>query len=441
MPRQMNLVAYLKTGPTGNHVGAWRHPDSVIDDILEPSRYETIARILEAAKFDGCFFADLFGLYDIHGGNFDIYLERGGQVSYLDPMMVLPLMARVTHHLGVGATLSTTFHNPYNLARMLGSLDVLSKGRVAWNVVTSATDLEARNFGLEALPPKELRYDIADEVLEACCALWDGWQPDAFVLDKAAGRFADASKVRYANYAGRHVRTRGPLSIPRSPQGRPVLMQAGASERGRQFAARWGEAIFTAQPRKPEMQAFYADIKRRVVAAGRAPGQCRILQQLTVVLGETHSIAQEKTQFLDELIDPELALAANSSGLAVDLSKVGADRLEAAQGNQGIQGTVDRIRQIMAAEGLSFEQAARRSTRNLVSGTAGSVADYMQDLFESGCCDGFVISPTVFPQIFEQIGASLVPELQRRGLFRTAYTGRTLRENLLGVTADEGVER
>ncbi len=428
--RQMHLVAYLKTGPTGNHVGAWRHPDSVIDDILEPSRYENIARILEAAKFDGCFFADLFGLYDIHGGNFDIYLERGGQVSYLDPMMVLPLMARVTTHLGIGATLSTSFHSAYHLARMLGSLDVLSRGRVAWNVVTSATDLEARNFGIDRIPPKELRYDVADEVLEACCALWDGWQPDPFVMDKASGRWADASKVRYANYEGRYIRTRGPLSIPRSPQGRPVLMQAGASDRGRAFAARWAEAIFTAQPNKPEMQAFYADIKHRMAERGRAPGACAILQQLTVVLGETQSIAEEKAAYLSSLIDPELALAANSSGLAVDLSRVRAEDLRSVQGDQGIQGTADRIHQIMAADQVSFEEAARRSVRNLFVGTVETVADHMQDLFESGCCDGFVIAPTVFPQIFEQIGAGLVPELQRRGLFRREYAGRTLRENL-----------
>src|SRR5215467_14993803 len=176
MPRgKMHLVAYLKTGPTANHVGAWRHPESRLDDILEPSRYEHIARELEAAKFDGCFFADLFGLYDIHKGGFDTYLEKGGQISFLDPMMVLPLMARVTSRLGLGATLSTSFHNPYNLARMLASLDVLSKGRVAWNVVTSATDLEAKNAGLDELPPKEERYDRADEVLEACFALWNGW--------------------------------------------------------------------------------------------------------------------------------------------------------------------------------------------------------------------------------------------------------------------------
>ncbi|MGL4290994.1 MAG: LLM class flavin-dependent oxidoreductase, partial [Phreatobacter sp.] len=195
--RQMHLVAYLKTGPTAMHVGGWRHPDSTLDDILDPARYEHIARVLEAAKFDGCFFADLFGLYDIHGGSFDAYVRRGGQISFLDPTVVLPVMAAVTRNLGLGATLSTSFHTPYHLARWLGSLDVMSKGRVAWNVVTSATDLEAQNAGLSELPPREQRYDRADEVLEACFALWNSWDADAFVLDKQAGVLADPAKVHY----------------------------------------------------------------------------------------------------------------------------------------------------------------------------------------------------------------------------------------------------
>src|ERR1700687_893825 len=186
--RQMHLIAYLKTGPTAQHTGGWRHPESTLDDILEPSRYEYIARLLGSAKFV---------LYAIHDASYDAYLRRGGQISFLDPTVVLPVMAAATRHLGLGATLSTSFHSAYHLARWLGSLDVMSKGRVAWNVVTSATDLEARNAGLDELPPRELRYDRADEVLEACFALWNGWDEGAFVLDKKAGVFADPAKVHY----------------------------------------------------------------------------------------------------------------------------------------------------------------------------------------------------------------------------------------------------
>jgi FMN-dependent oxidoreductase (nitrilotriacetate monooxygenase family) len=435
--RQMHLVAYLKTGPTAVHVGGWRHPEATLDDILDPARYQHIARVLEAAKFDGCFFADLFGLYDIHQGGFDAYVRGGGQISYLDPTVVLPVMAAVTRHLGLGATLSTSFHTAYHLARWLGSLDAMSGGRVAWNVVTSATDLEAQNAGLDELPPKEMRYDRADEVLEACFALWNSWDADALVRDKAAGIMSDPAKVHYANYQGRWVKTRGPLSIPRSPQGRPVIMQAGSSDRGRDFAARWAEAIFTIQRGEAEMREFYDDIKARLVQRGRAPHECAILPAVSVVLGETDSIARERAAYLNSLIDPELSLAASSSNLGADLTKLDTGKtLTELQGNQGMQGSADVLAQTMKAEGLTFRQAAvKRTEGKEIVGTAAMVADRLQAIFESGVCDGFVLTPTMFPGMFEQFCRSVVPELQRRGIFRTDYTGRTLRENLQGPPA------
>jgi FMN-dependent oxidoreductase (nitrilotriacetate monooxygenase family) len=428
--RRMHMVAYLKTGPTANHAGGWRHPASDLHDIFEPERYEHLARVLEDARFDCGFFADTFGIPDLHGNHFETYVKLGGQISYLDPLAVLPLMARVTSRLGLGATLSTTFQTPYYLARTLASLDLLSKGRIAWNVVTSATDLEARNFGMDGIPPKDLRYDRGDEVLEACCALWDCWQEDALVLDRARGIFADPSKVKYADYVGKYVRTRGPLGMPRSPQGRPVFLQAGASPRGREFAARWAEMIFCTPHTKADAQAFYADIKQRVAAFGRASETCAVLPSIAVVLGETESIAREKAAYLDGLGDPELVLAGNSHLLGVDLST---HRTEAAvlgaQGNQGIQGSHDRVVQLARAEGISFAEAARRP-RGLLVGTASMVADHLEDWFADACCDGFIVWPTVFPSMFEEFGRLVVPELQRRGLFRTEYQGSTLRENL-----------
>ena len=430
--RQMHLIAYLKTGPTAQHTGGWRHPESRLDDILDASRYEHIARVLEDAKFDGCFFADLFGLYDIHDGSYDAYVRGGGQISFLDPTVVLPVMAAATRNLGLGATLSTSFHTAYHLARWLASLDVMSKGRVAWNVVTSATDLEAQNAGLDGLPPRELRYDRADEVLEACFALWNGWDEGAFVLDKQAGVFADPSKVHYANYEGRWIKTRGPLSIPRSPQGHPVIMQAGSSDRGREFAVRWAEVIFTIQRGQKEMSEFYQDIKGRMQAKGRAPDECAILPGISVVLGETESIARERADYLDSLINPELNRAATSSNLGADITKLKEGvTLASLQGNQGMRGSEDVLNQTMKAQGLTFEQVAvqRERGREFV-GTASMVADRMQGIFESGVCDGFVVSPVTFPGMFEQFCRSVVPELQRRGLFRTEYAGRTLRENL-----------
>ncbi len=433
-PRRMHLVAYLKTGPTALHVGGWRHPEATLDDILDPARYQHIARVLEDAKFDGCFFADLFGLYDVHQGSFDAYVRRGGQISYLDPTVVLPVMAAATRHLGLGATLSTSFHTAYHLARWLGSLDAMSGGRVAWNVVTSATDLEARNAGLDELPPRELRYDRADEVLEACFALWNSWDEDALVRDKQAGIMADPAKVHYADYEGRWIRTRGPLSIPRSPQGRPIIMQAGGSDRGREFAARWAEVIFTVQRGAAEMREFHDDIKSRMAARGRAPNECAILPAVSVVLGETDSIARERADYLNSLIDPELILASSSSNLGADLTKLDSGKtLAELQGNQGMRGSQDVVEQVMKAEGLTLREAVgrRREGREIV-GTATMIADRLQAMFESGVCDGFVLTPTMFPGMFEQFCRSVVPELQRRGLFRTEYAGRTLRENLRG---------
>jgi FMN-dependent oxidoreductase (nitrilotriacetate monooxygenase family) len=427
----MHLVAYLKTGPTSVHVGGWRHPESQIDNLFEPSRYQQIAQELEAACVDACFFADLLGLYDIHKDSFDSYVKYGGQISYLDPMTVLPLMAAATSHLGLGATLSTTFFNAYHLARSLNSLDVLSKGRVAWNVVTSATNLEAQNFGFDSILPREQRYDHADEVLEACCALWDCWQPDAFVRDKRTGIFADPSKVKYANYKGRWVSTRGPLSIPRSPQDRPVLMQAGSSERGRRFAARWAELIFAVHGTMSSMQAFYSDIHERMCAENRDPSDCKILSQATIVVGETESIAREKADYLNELANAELRIATSSSNMGADLSKLTSDAgLAELQGNQGIQGETDLLKQRAAAAGSDIKSIAEKSLPDQFVGTAEGIADQMQALFEARACDGFVVAPIYFPGSHEALCRAVIPELQRRGLFRTAYSGRTLRQHL-----------
>jgi FMN-dependent oxidoreductase (nitrilotriacetate monooxygenase family) len=428
--RKMHLLAYVKTGPTAQLAGAWRHPEADLDDIFSPERYEHMARVLEAARFDGCFFADTLGLPDIYKGSFDTYLREGGQLSYLDPMMVLPVMARATNHLGLGATLSTTFFNPYHLARMLASLDHLSRGRACWNVVTSTMDFEARNFGLDALPAKDLRYDRADEVVEACCALWDCWQDDALVMDKASGLFIDPAKVRYADYKGRHVRTRGPLTVPRCPQGRPVLMQAGASPRGRDFAARWAEAIFCSSGSKKDAMEFYADIKTRMARFGRVPGDCAICTSMTIVLGETEAIAREKAEYLLSLVPLEMVLATNSAMLGADLSTAeNEDELTRNKGHQGHGGLEERIRQTMRAEGITFAEAIRRP-RNLIAGTPATIADYMQDLFEAEACDGFVLTPTISPVMWEEFARMLTPELQRRRLLRTDYEGATMRENL-----------
>ena len=433
MTRKMHLVAYLKTSPTASYASAWRHPASPLHDIWDPERYEHVARVLEEARFDAAFFADGLGLPDVYKNSFADYIGRGGQTSLIDPMVVLPLMARVTRHLGLGNTVSTTFNQPYQIARSLGSLDLLSGGRAAWNVVTSSTDFEARNCGMDGVPPKADRYDRADDVMEACFKLWDCWDEDALVMDRASGVFADASKIHYADHVGPHVRTRGPMSIPRSPQGRPLILQAGSSPRGRACAARWADMVFCTPATKQDAIEFRSDMLGRLESAGRDPAGCAVLPTLSIVIGETESIAREKAEFLDSLIDPELVMASSSTLLGVDLSRVeSAEQAEAEAGNQGIQGSRDRMSQIARDQGISFAAAVRRP-RGLFAGTPAMIADYMEDWFRDGGCDGWVLPPTIFPGTYEEFARMVTPELQRRGLLRVEYAGRTLRENLLNA--------
>jgi FMN-dependent oxidoreductase (nitrilotriacetate monooxygenase family) len=426
----MHLVAYLKAGPSASYPSTWRHPSATLDDLFEPERWESLARVMEAARFDACFFADGLGIPDLYKGTYDDYLGRGGQLSLLDPMAILPLMARVTKHLGLGVTLSTSFMPAYMIARYLGSLDLLSKGRAAWNVVTTARDFEAQNCGHDGLPPKDQRYDMADEVMEACDALWNGWEEDALVLDKKGGVFADPSKVHYAHYKGKYVSVRGPLSIPRTPQVRPAIMQAGSSPRGRAFAARWGEMLFATPATKADSLAFRTDIRARMEAIGRDPDECKVLPSITLVVGETESIAREKAAYLESLVDPELVIASSSWSVVADLSKIEApEELDRPGSNQGVQGHRDRMMQVAKDKDITFAEAVRRP-RALMAGTPKMIADMMEDWFTSGACDGFILPPTIFPTTFEEFGRMVVPELQRRGLFRTEYTGKTLRENL-----------
>lgn len=431
--RKMKLMAYLKTGPTSVHVGGWRHPQTDIVDIFQPGHYEHIARVLEQSFFDGCFYADTLGIPDIYNGKFDAYLAHGGQLSYMDPLMVLPVMASVTKHLGLGATLSTTFFHPYSLARTLASLDLLSNGRACWNVVTSSTNFEACNFGLTSIPDKDERYDRADEVLMACDALWNCWERDALIMDKTSGRFADPNKVRYADFKGKYVSTKGPLTMPHSPQGRPVILQAGSSPKGRDFAAKWAEAIFCAATGIASCVEFYADIKKRMEQHGRPPEGCAVLPAISVVLGETEAIAREKADYLNSLVDSDMSNAYGSAMLGVDMAKVkSVDDLAAAKGNQGHGGLEDNMRRIVKDQGVSLEEANRRS-HSLIVGTPIMVADYMEEMFRARGCDGFVLQGNVTPTMFEEFGRIVVPELQSRGLLRTAYSGSTMRENLLGA--------
>lgn len=433
MTRRMSLMAFMMTGPTGHHHGMWRHPETD-NNFLEPYWYEHIARVLEQGCFDALFFADSLGLPETYRGTYETVIEKGGQMALLDPVPLLAIMAQATKHLGLGVTISTTFLQPYHLARVLATLDIISKGRIAWNVVTSTNNIAARNFGFDQLPSRNERYDRGDEVLEACEKLWSSFAPDTLIVDKESGTFADASKVKRADYNGKWIKTSGPLSVPRSPQGHPVIMQAGASARGREFAARWAEVVFTLQHAKKDMEVFYKEMKEAVVAAGRPPEHCAILTSVDPIIGETESIAKEKQDYINSLVDPELGLALMSYHVGTDLSRFPKDQpIGNIEVEQGARGALNVIMQGTKAHGLTLAEAAQRfATSEMcpqVVGTPEQIADQLQDYFEGGC-DGFILTPTVSPGTFEAFSRSVVPILQKRGLMRKSYEHATLRENL-----------
>jgi FMN-dependent oxidoreductase (nitrilotriacetate monooxygenase family) len=425
MKRQMHLISVTHSGPL---VGSWRHPESQ-NAYLDADWWATIAQTLEAAKFDAIFFADAQTFYN------DEMARKGGDVYLLDPVPLAASIAKATQRLGIGITISASFFEPYGVARALGTLDVLSKGRMAWNVVTSVSDQEAQRFGKPRLLPKDERYDRADEMVDACMQLWGSFPPDAYLADRKRGEFIDPTRLKSFEYTGKYVKTQGPLTVTPSPQERPLIMQAGSSERGRQFAARWAEILFTFQRTQSSMRAFRADMNRRLAQFGRAPEDCAILPSIQVVVGETESIAKEKQQYLYSLVDDDVALARTSMSVGVDLTNVAPDqKLWDLDLGAGSTGALDVMMSAMAGENLSIIEAARRYALNSLCpelvGTPLQVADKMQEMFEEWGGDGFILSPHVLPASLEEFARSVVPILQERGIFRTDYEGSTLRDHL-----------
>jgi len=442
----MHLAAFLIAGPVAHSHAVWRHP-ATRGDFLRPELYCEIARLLERARFDLVFFADRLAMADTFAHSFATGVLYGDQDAIrLDPIPVLAMMAGVTRRLGLGATRSTTYYQPYHIARTFATLDHLTRGRVAWNVVTSANDSEAHNFGLDQHLEHDLRYDRADEFMAATYKLWDSWQADALILDRATGIFADPAAVRYVDHAGAWFRSRGPLNVPRSPQGRPVIIQAGSSGRGKAFAARWAEVIFAVQPDAARARAFYADIRAGLAACGRPPGACKVLLAVMPFVAETTAQAQQRQQAHNELVNPLVGLATLASHANYDLSRYPLDApLDAGEVEvQGMQGLFASVVSLSQREGLTLAEIGRRYGQSVlvpqVVGTANDVADQLEALFDEPACDGFVISPAHLPGAFAEFAGQVVPELQRRGLFRRRYGGTTLRSHL-GLPLPEAESR
>ena len=439
----MVLVGFLQAQNCSNYPASWRHPESA-GDFLSADYYQRIARILEAGKFHLAFFDDRLALPDIYGGDHGESVLNGVRVVKMDPIPILAMMGAVTTRLGLGATCSTTYYQPFHVARMFSTLDHMSAGRAAWNVVTSLNDSEAANYGADRVIEHNERYDRADEFMEVVLGHWEAWEEDAIVLDKERGVFADPSGVRRLDHEGRFLRSRGPFTVPRTPQGRPILIQAGQSGRGRQFAARWADVIFAIFPTLEFGQRAYAATHEAAAEAGRALGSWRLTPAIYITVAEGQAEAEEKAALIADLARPIDTLALLSEALNYDFAAKPAgepfsdDEMASISGLQAIR---DRVVTLSGNPHPTVEDFVTYTGRGTVRemphfvGTPVAVADQMQAWFEGGACDGFVLAATHMPGAYEDVARLVVPELQRRGLYHEDYAGPTLRENLgLGNT-------
>lgn len=429
MKRQLHLNLFIQS--RGHHEASWRHPQASPLALTDIRYYRDLAQRAEAGLFDSIFLADQLALSDT---------VAHAPSSWLEPITALGALAGATDRIGLIATASTTYSEPFNLARQFASLDHISGGRIGWNIVTSWLAAAAKNYGGSGLVSHADRYARGEEFVEVVKGLWDSWAEDAVIDDRAGGLYAKAGSIRPIDHKGQHYAVAGPLNLPRSPQGRPVFVQAGSSETGRRFAARHAEAVFTAQMEKATAQAFYADLKALVAAEGRAPDQALILPGLSPVIGATEAEAKRIARELNDLTDPEVGrnrLSGRFGGH--DFSHLPLDRalapedfpdpgtVEAARSRtEVIVGLVRRekptLRQLLA-----YLAGARGHFTT--AGTPEQIADLIEDWFNDGAADGFNLMPPVLPWMFDTFVAEVVPLLQRRGLFRTAYEGDTLRDH------------
>jgi len=433
---KMALVAFMQAGSTSVYAGSWRHP-ATEHGYLDASYYAKIGRQLEEGCFDLMFFDDRLAMPGIYGGSVAEAVHYGARPVKLDIGTVLGVLSQATSHIGLGGTYSTTYYAPFHVARTFATLDHLSGGRAAWNVVTSINDREAQNYGVEAHLGHDERYDRADEFLEVVTGLWDTWEDDAILHDRAAGIYADPAKVHELHHRGQYFSARGPLTVPRTPQGRPVIMQAGSSGRGRDFASRWAELIFTGDPGLDIAREHYADQKRRIAQDGRDPSTVKICPMAYAVVGESEAHAKEREEmFLHDLVHPMASLTLLSELMNYDFAQHNLDDPvtdELIASVSGIRGLVQNLRNHIGGTVTVRDLAGHRATLlqgPRFVGTGEQVADQMAEWFESDACDGFVLAATHLPGSYEDVVRMVVPQLQRRGLFRTQYESSTLRGHL-----------
>lgn len=416
----------------GYHPSAWRHPDVPADGTFRFDHYLRSAKAAERGLCDMIFFADGIGIRekDLPPGS----LARSGyEIVEMDPMTLLPAIAAITRNIGLVSTASTTYNEPFHIARKFATLDLISGGRSGWNVVTSWSDAEARNFNRAEHLDYDTRYDRAVEFVEVVTGLWDSWEPDAFPLDKENSVFYDERKLHALDHKGRHFQVAGPLNVAPSPQGRPILVQAGASEPGREIAAASADVVYAVQHDIPAAKAYYDDLKGRLAKYGRAHSDLLVMPALRASIGRSRAEAQAKYDQLQELVDPLVGLARAYNVLG-DLSGYPLDGpVPEPIAPGGMQSAVDRIMQRVRENNWTIRQLCRELTGGggfRVVGTPADIADVMEEWIDAEACDGFNITPPILPSGAEEFVDLVIPELQRRGRFRTRYEATTLRGNL-----------
>src|SRR5438132_40380 len=436
MTRQMALVGFLQAQNCTNLPSSWRHTQSR-DDAHSADYYQEIARVLEAGKFHMAFFDDRLAMPDRYGSDHAHTVEYGIRATKMDPLIVLMTMSAVTRKLGLASTCSTTYFEPFDVARRFATLDLMTNGRAAWNVVTSVNDGEAQNMGREEHLAHDLRYDKADEFMEVVLGHWDAWDDGSIIIDKKTGRFADPTKVKRLDHKGRFFKSRGPFTVPRSPQGHPVIIQAGSSGRGQRFAGRWGEVIFSAARTTALAKEGYAAVKDEAARLGRDPDHIFICNILTPVAGATKAEAEDKMAAIAKLPLEIDALSLLAEGVNYDFAAKGIDdpftdgELAGMTGFQGMRDNVIKrsgkknpsARDFIAYSGRGYVESA-------IVGGPKEIADVMEEMFAARGCDGFVVAATYVPGGYADFVRHVIPELQRRGLYHLDYAGMTLRENL-----------
>lgn len=418
--------------PGGHHHGAWRLPGSNGDDLMSFENYRQMALAAERGKFDIVFLGDRLDSWPLP----DEYLARTARGARLETLTLTAALAAVTTKIGIVATASTTFSEPFNIARQIGSLDHMSGGRVGWNVVTSYTDDQAQNFGMEHIPARPQRYARAQEFLDVVKGLWDTFEDDAVIRDKEAGQFFHADKFHKLNHAGQHFTVAGPLNMERPPQGYPVIAQAGASKDGISFASRNGEVLFSVNSSIDRAKEFYRQIKDGAVEAGRDPDDVRILASINPVIGRTEEEAVAKYEQMQQLLDDDVSRTFAEHYFGIDLSQYPLDELVPEIELPDVARGMPRAHQEYM---LNKARDEKLTMRQLVSGfngtniypkSAEAAADEFEEWYESEACDGFIIQFSHVPESVNDFVELVVPILRKRGLIREEYTGSTLREHL-----------